>query len=307
MMWRTNSSRPWNGRWAWKHALLVLLIVLFSGRITVSVIYAEDDYSNAYYQRDRLNEGLSQVGPPPNLQIPQSTLEYFVTTAGNGEFQRAVMALNLNLIPEAQQAQHGPKLAKHLHYLLVQKSLIDWERVPDRPDGRMTDPSLDNKSPLAGEPRRSLKLGTIALDGHDSVVRLQRVKVPDAPAVWVFSPQTIDNVPRLYEAFGPTALDQRMPAWAKGPTNLLRSPSTAWMSPTTGCCKPFSPWKPGMMTAFCVSIGMKSSGLWDRRPACGCWMGVMGRRKEPSRWGSNANIAGGERGRMPAPSMGGNG
>jgi small-conductance mechanosensitive channel len=66
-----------------------------------------------------------------------------------------------------------------------------------------------------GKPRRSIKLGTIALQGRDVEVRLQRVKVDDAEPIWVFSPQTVDNVPALYDSYGPTELDRRMPEWAK--------------------------------------------------------------------------------------------
>lgn len=209
----TTMYHPADGHNGHRRWLLVLLAVLMGVGMLPSSSQAQQ-YNDAYYELASLNEGLPQTSPPPNLQTPQAALEYFVTTAGDKEFLRAAVALNLNLIPEAQQQERAPQLAEQLHYLLVQKSLINWGVVPDRPDGQLA-PSPGSDNPLVGKPRRSINLGSIALQGRDVEVRLQRVKVDDAEPIWVFSPQTVDNIPALYDRFGPTELDRRMPEWAK--------------------------------------------------------------------------------------------
>jgi small-conductance mechanosensitive channel len=188
-------------------------MLVVSTSMAASFVQAQE-YNEAYYKLENLNEGLPDINPPPNLQTPQATLEYFVSTASDSAYLRAAVALNLNLLPNEQQPERGPVLADQLFYLLVQKSLISWELVPDRPDGQL-ESSPGQENPLAGQPRRSIQLGTIPLDGRDIEVRLQRVKVDDAEPIWVFSPQTVDNIPALYAVYGPTELDRQMPNWAK--------------------------------------------------------------------------------------------
>jgi small-conductance mechanosensitive channel len=197
----------------WYRCILILLAVLLGMGIAAPLVQAQE-YNDPYYGLDSLNEGYPRISPPPNLQTPEATLEFFATAAGEQNFRRAAAAMNLNLIPRSEQAERAPELAAHLYYLLVQKSLINWDAVPDRPDGQL-EPSPGDNNPLAGKPRRSIQLGAINLNGRDIEIRLQRVKVDDAEPIWVFSPQTVNNVPALYDRFGPTALDRQMPEWAK--------------------------------------------------------------------------------------------
>lgn len=202
-----NLYRWYCGRWAHVLGALCLSLVL------ISPVQAQQ-YNEAYYELERLNEGLPMVVPPPNLQTPQSTLEHFMAASEADDFVRAAAALNLNLIPLEEQAAQGPQRARQLHYLLVRKSLLNWAALPDRPDGQL-EPSPGGDAPLAGKPRRSINLGSITLDGRDFEMRLQRVQVDDAAPIWVVSPQTVDNLPALYARFGPTTLDRTMPDWAK--------------------------------------------------------------------------------------------
>jgi small-conductance mechanosensitive channel len=205
-------------RWS-RHvrSILLLLLAVFMGGSLFAPLASSvqaQDYSDPYYQLENLNEGLPLVTPSPNLQTPQAALEFFMKAAAQDEFRRAAAALNLNLIPVSEQTERAPELASHLHYLLIRKSLISWDAIPDRPDGQIeASPGGDN--PLAGKPRRSILLGTMAVDGRDAEIRLQRVKVGEADPVWVFAAQTVDNIPELYERFGPTELDRQMPEWAK--------------------------------------------------------------------------------------------
>jgi small-conductance mechanosensitive channel len=205
-------------RWS-RHvrSILLLLLAVFMGGSLFAPLASSvqaQDYSDPYYQLENLNEGLPLVTPSPNLQTPQAALEFFMKAAAQDEFRRAAAALNLNLIPVSEQTERAPELASHLHYLLIRKSLISWDAIPDRPDGQI-DASPGGDNPLAGKPRRSILLGTMAVDGRDAEIRLQRVKVGEADPVWVFAAQTVDNIPELYERFGPTELDRQMPEWAK--------------------------------------------------------------------------------------------
>ena len=104
---------------------------------------------------------------------------------------------------------------------------FDWEGLPDRPDGA-DDQAAGQSNPLLGQPRRSLRVGTMDLDGRDVAVRLQRVRVGSEAPVWVVSPQTVENVPALYEAFGPGPVDRAVPEWARVEV-LGQTPIWTWL------------------------------------------------------------------------------
>lgn len=182
--------------------------------ITATSSGALTGYHEAYYLLDVLNEGLPDPSVTANLQTPQATLEYFVQASRAQQFEAAAAALNLNLFPIEQQVAAASTLARQLFYLLDTQVGLDWEGLPDRPDGASTQP-LGPNDRMAGQPRRSLLLGSLSLGGRDAVLRFQRVRVGDATPIWVFSAQTVENIPALYQRYGPGPIDRLMPAWAK--------------------------------------------------------------------------------------------
>lgn len=158
-----------------------------------------------------LNPGLPAPERAPNLGTPQAALEHLVLSVRAGEELAAARALDLGGLPAERQAERGPELARRLVYLLERKRLLDWEAVPDRPDGQ-AEPLPGRPAPA---PRRSLLLGTLPLDDRDAEIRLSRLRPAGGEAVWVVARDTVENVPALYRAYGPTALDRRVPAWAE--------------------------------------------------------------------------------------------
>ena len=190
--------------------VLALLLLCLTG------VYAQTgelagEYNEAYYVLESLNAGLSDE--PVNLQTPQAALEHFVLNARADDFAAAARALNLNLLPESEQAARAPELAEQLYVVLDRKNIINWDEVSDRPDAQSeTVPGASN--PVAGQPRRSVLLDTETIDGRDIAVRLQRVRVGESAPVWVFSPNTVENVPTLFDQFGPGPIDRTMPEWA---------------------------------------------------------------------------------------------
>ena len=160
---------------------------------------------------NRLNNGLPLLDDPPDLETPRSTLESFVDACDRGRYECAARCLNLNSIEDARQAIVGPELAGKLKFLLDRKIWYRWDDFPDRPDG------LDDEAPKSQStpdgPRRSLLVGSVTLDGRDVEVRLQRVRPPDGPAVWVFSRQTVDKIKPLYKAYGPGPFERKLPSF----------------------------------------------------------------------------------------------
>ena len=192
--------------------------------------------SSYWFAVDALNEGLGDspdIGDSPNVvdrDTPQGTLETLlalVPTAASAEPvpggpEAAARLLDLSDVPPARQGEAGPVLAQQLREVIARKVWIDWTTLPDRPDGLLA--NADNENPVAGEPRRSIRLALLDLDGRPVPIRLNRIKPRGSGAVWVFSRQTVANVPALYDHYGPTAFERGLPNWAKAQA----VPGLAW-------------------------------------------------------------------------------
>lgn len=167
-----------------------------------------------YYVVEALNEGVPESSQPVDLSTPLATVENFIFACRDQDYEHAAQSLNFELIPEGQRNQAG-ELARKFYYALNKRLWIDIEDLPDRPDGQMTN-RIGNDSPMAGKPRRSIRLGAIDIDDWKQVrVRIQRVKVAGQEPVWLFSPQTVEKIPMLYEEFGPSWIEGFIPSWAK--------------------------------------------------------------------------------------------
>ncbi len=173
-------------------------------------------YHPAYYKVEHLNPGLPAPREPVNLSTPQALLEHFILSGRKKRFHTAAHGLDLNLFPEDRQGRDAAALAENLAYVLEQKVSIPWDDLPDRPDGQITSTAAsDAEKELAGEPRRSILLTSIDADGRSLPIRIQRVKPADGDPVWVFSASTVENIPLLYEKFGPGFVDRYLPAWMR--------------------------------------------------------------------------------------------
>ncbi|WP_049771444.1 mechanosensitive ion channel family protein [Zunongwangia profunda] len=172
------------------------------------------EYNEAYYVLNRVNKS---IGLPPNnvnFQTPQATLEYFIVSSRENDYKKAAYALNLNLLPSNLSHKDAALLAEKLYFVINQRVKLNWDDLPDRPDGQIDIQTSTNKA-VAGNPRRSIVFGEVELDGIDYVLRLQRVKYKDYGAFWLISPNTVENIDALYKVYGPRKLDRMMPGWAR--------------------------------------------------------------------------------------------
>ena len=162
-----------------------------------------------FYEVDVLNEGLG--APPADLdrETPLATLEDLFAYADEGRWDAAAHLLDLGEIDAADQARQGPILASHLYTIIDRKVLLQWSELPDRPDA--IDETATSRSALAGQERRSLLLGTLDLDGRLVSVRIERMKPAGGDPVWVFSRQTVENLPRLHALYGPSRFERALP------------------------------------------------------------------------------------------------
>ena len=128
---------------------------------------------------------------------PQAALESFFYYTEASKYDQAAHLLDLRELPASEQATEGARLSERLQQILDRKVVIRWGDVVDRPDGLNALGS--NKNPMAGKPRRSIRLERLNLVKRPVSIRLHRVKPKGEEPVWVFSPQTVQSIDELYD------------------------------------------------------------------------------------------------------------
>lgn len=172
------------------------------------------DYNESYYSLNKLNVGLPPLAESPNLSTPLATLEFFQSAVMKQQYDLAAYALNMNLIDEKLQRNRAIELAKQLDFLLVEKKLYVFDKLPDRPDG-LIEPPLGSTNSIQGIPRRSIQLGYIDYRERRVPIHLERVRIDDGAPFWLFSAQTVGNIDNLYKQYHPAKFERYLPAWTK--------------------------------------------------------------------------------------------
>ncbi|MGR3363870.1 MAG: mechanosensitive ion channel family protein [Maritimibacter harenae] len=168
------------------------------------------DGSRFWYETEALNPGLPE-GDASRLDrsTPRLTLRGFMNATERGDYDAAAHYLNLARLAPENHAASGPAAANKLASIMARQVWIDWSSIPARPDAMIEMAGGSNSR--AGEPRRNLPLATLQTGGKAYDLRLARYKPPEGPAVWLFTPQTVDNIAPLYDAFGPRRYEQAIP------------------------------------------------------------------------------------------------
>ena len=140
-------------------------------------------------------------------------MESFVAAANARNWEMAAHMLDLSDIDPALQAEMGPVLAKRMFDIAENGMWLDWGDLSDRPDAMATNVAAEN--PMAGEPRRNIRLAILELPDRPVSVRIARVKPADGEPVWLFSRQTVGNILALHEIYGPTRFEQSLPGFLR--------------------------------------------------------------------------------------------
>ncbi|MFW5750673.1 MAG: hypothetical protein ACOCZK_03390 [Planctomycetota bacterium] len=183
----------------------------------------------AWMQVEQLSDAHFTDGVDRRLLTPQATMEFFLAAVDDEDFARASLALNLQRLEIEPGSSAAAKLARRLHYLLLQRNLIDWDILPDRSDGQPALGVPTGERTTAGQPRRSIRLSRVEGPDRSHPIALHRVKAADRPALWLFAASSVGAIDRLYTHYGPGWLEQRMPQWAKQ-AGLWRTQLWEWLA-----------------------------------------------------------------------------
>ncbi|WP_376693122.1 mechanosensitive ion channel family protein [Wenzhouxiangella sp. EGI_FJ10409] len=186
-------------------ALMLGLVFLLSAAAGA----ANDSTQGNWFEAESLNAGLG--APPDDLDIstPRAAVIEFLDSGDDGDFSRAAHVLELSHISEEEQAERGPELARKLREVMNRTMVISWNELPARSDALFE--AASNDAPLAGQPRRSLELSVLEVNGRPAEIRLNRAKPGEQPPIWIFSSQTVRAIDAMYESYGPGWLEERLP------------------------------------------------------------------------------------------------
>ncbi|HJT22682.1 MAG TPA: mechanosensitive ion channel domain-containing protein [Nitrospira sp.] len=179
-----------------------------------------------YFIVDDLQQGTPDRDEPVIFQTPRAAVEHFLANSREGDFKHAAESLNLSLIPREERGPFASSLAEKFYYVMVQRLRINFHDIPDNPDGEI-DSADDPSNPLAGKPRRSIKIGSIGLNLWDVEIRVERFKGGDRPPTWLFSPRTVESIDRMYKIHGPGPFMKYLPS-AMRVGLMNNSPSWHW-------------------------------------------------------------------------------
>lgn len=170
---------------------------------------SEDCDTARWYCVDEFNAGLVERDGLGDQSTPRAAVETLIHRARNAQWTQASHLLDLGGVPQDQRGVVGPELIEQLYIVINRKTVIDWDILLDRPDA--LDARAGSDEAMAGQPRKSLLLWTVALDDHPAAIRLNRVKPADGDPVWVFSRQTTGDIPALFDKYGPGEIEKLLP------------------------------------------------------------------------------------------------
>lgn len=151
---------------------------------------------------------------PLGRATPHGTVLGFVKACDRGNYDDAAQYLNTR--------QHGDladRLAQQLKAVLDQETSIDLSKLSRKPEGSQA---------ISGNPNRE-QIGTaIGPDNTKVPIYLDRIQKGDEPAIWLFSEETLSQIPDAYESMSTSsALNRHMPAWLQ--KEFLATPLWRWL------------------------------------------------------------------------------
>lgn len=204
---------------AWLVTLVLAVGLLFSGLGMAQEQEAESETQEQWFSVDSLNAGLGEVPEEVKRLTPRDSIRSFQALAEEQDFAAAAHLLNLSAVEEEDQEWRGPLLARQLAEVLRRGEWLNASNLPGRQDAAIEDPS--GQHPLTGEPRRDIELASLTHQGEVYDIRLGRYRVEGEEPVWLVTEDSVSVLPMLYEAYGPSLLEEYIPERFKTPLGWL--------------------------------------------------------------------------------------
>lgn len=138
----------------------------------------------------------SATGDALGRATPAGTVMGFLSSSASGDWVKAARYLDTRLPPTRAE-----ELARELKVLLDRGLSVDLNRLSRKPEGEQ-DVRYGRDHEL---------VGTIETESGKLDVVLVRVHYGDQPPVWLFSPETLREVPSVHEEYEPSVVERLLP------------------------------------------------------------------------------------------------
>ncbi len=184
------------------------LAMVIAACVGGGLLYAQEE-NGAWYEVDASVLNPAGTGDEVQRRTPRETVRNFIQLTEDKQFEEAAQYLNLGDLPADTRKTDGAQLARELALVIERQLWIDWTGLSARPDAMLENGTSNNA--LAGKPRRDIGLKLVEVNGQAYEIRLGRYKASDAAPVWMFTPQTVQNIPVLHRKFGPSRFEAHIP------------------------------------------------------------------------------------------------
>ena len=133
---------------------------------------------------------------PLSRTTPRGTVLGFLSAAYDGKYEIAAQYLNTRA-----RGVDAITLARELFFVLDRKLPAKLNNVSNDPLGSMSDP-LDSRREL---------IGTVVTETGRTDIYLERVDRRNAPSIWLFSRDTLVNIPRVYKEINAVTVEGLVP------------------------------------------------------------------------------------------------
>ena len=140
-------------------------------------------------------------GDPLGRDNPRSAVTNFLEACHANQYQRAAQYLDLRQRPAKTRAEEGLQLARQLEAILNSASRFDVMRLSQDPEGSQPDQSNPAMEHVT----------TISRNGHSFAIDLEQVQLQLNQQVWLFSAQTVSEIPGLTPNTAESAIEAHLP------------------------------------------------------------------------------------------------
>ncbi len=158
-------------------------------------------------------------GDPLGRDNPRSAVTNFLEACHSNQYQRAAQYLDLRQLPLKTRAEEGPQLARQLEAILNSASRFDILRLSQDPQGNQADqsnPALEHVT-------------SISRNGQSFPIDLEQVQLQPNQQIWLFSAQTVSEIPALTPNTAESAIEARLPR-VLVQIKLLDTPIWKWFA-----------------------------------------------------------------------------
>jgi MscS family membrane protein len=165
------------------------------------------------------NGPASKQEDPLHRDSPQSAVLSFLADYRARNFTDAVRYLDLKRVPQDQRVKDGPRLAQQLGELLERDPNFEIAALSHNPEGGHEE----------GLPPDRERVASFKLDGQTVDLQMERVHLRSGLAVWLFSPDSVQLIPKLALVTSAHPVEKHLPEPLVSST-LLDTPLWRWIA-----------------------------------------------------------------------------